>query len=81
MYLDQLKEEELHIKDVVYGTVIGRCSKGIFLMLENGWQAFSPFSPLPCGTKVLCSVIKKPTDELRALVAVDSVFRELIEAA
>jgi len=29
----------------------------------------------------LCSVIKKPTDELRALVAVDSVFRELIEAA
>ncbi len=35
------EEEGINIRDGVRGTVIGGCSKGIFLSLEDGQEAFA----------------------------------------
>ncbi len=32
-------DEDFNVKDDVYGTVIGCCSKGIFLRMDNGQDA------------------------------------------
>lgn len=60
--------------DVCYGEVTGRCKAGALLTLDNGQEAFAyKFASLLPGTKVLCSVIRMPTDEKRMLVSIDSV--------
>ena len=74
-------DDTLDIRDVVYGVVIGNCSKGVFLELENGQKAFSYFCGLPCGSKVLCSVIKRATANWRVLVSIDSVISETVWVA
>ena len=74
-------EDSLDIRDAVYGVVTGNCSKGLFLELENGQQAFSHFGGLAPGSEVLCSVIKKATEKWRVLVSIDSVLTEAIVAA
>ena len=65
---------EYDIFDVLPATVIDSCNKGIFLRLEGGDEAFAYFGRLPIGTKLLCSVRKKATANLRALVSVDTVI-------
>lgn len=52
-------EEGTNIRDGVRGTVTGGCSKGIFLALEDGQEAFAHFGGLNPGTTVLCTVLKK----------------------
>jgi len=69
-------DNALDVRDAVYGVVTGNCSKGVFLELENGQQAFSYFGGLACGSEVLCSVIKRASDNLRVLVSIDSVITE-----
>lgn len=60
--------------DGCYGEVTGRCKAGAYLTLDNGQEAFAyKFASLLRGTKVLCTVIKMPTDEKRMLVSIDSV--------
>ena len=60
--------------DGCYGVVTGRCRSGAFLTLDNGQEAFAyKFSGLPNGTKVLCTVLRMPTEEKRMLVSIDSV--------
>lgn len=60
--------------DGCYGEVTSRCKAGAYLMLDNGQRAFAyRFASLLPGTKVLCTVLKMPTDEKRMLVSIDSV--------
>ena len=60
--------------DGCYGTVVGRCQKGAFLTLDNGEPAFAyRFANLENGSKVLCTVLRQATDDLRMLVSIDSV--------
>ena len=72
--VDQV-DDDIHIWDDMYGVVTGSCSKGLFLMLENGQEAFSRFGSLAPGSEVLCSVIKKANENWRYLVSIDSVIR------
>lgn len=51
------EEEGTNIRDGVRGTVTGGCSKGIFLALEDGQEAFAHFGGLNPGTTVLCTVL------------------------
>lgn len=73
--------DTLDVRDAVYGVVTGNCSKGVFLELKNGQQAFSYFGGLACGSKVLCSVIRRASDNWRVLVSIDSVITEAFLAA
>lgn len=60
--------------DGCYGKVTGRCKAGAYLTLDNGQEAFAyKFSNLILGTRVLCTVIKMPTNEKLMLVSIDSV--------
>lgn len=67
------EEEGTNIRDGVRGTVIGGCSKGIFLTLEDGQEAFARFGGLNPGTTVLCTVLKKATEKWKVLVSIDSI--------
>lgn len=61
--------------DGCYGKVTGRCRAGAFLTLDNGQDAFAyKFANLISGTKVLCTVLKLPSEEKRMLVSIDSVY-------
>lgn len=60
--------------DGCYGEVTGHCKAGAYLTLDNGQKAFAyKFANLLLGTKVLCTVMKLPTDEKLMLVSIDSV--------
>lgn len=60
--------------DGCYGEVVGRCKAGAYLTLDNGQQAFAyKFSSLLPGTKVLCTVLRLPSEDKRMLVSIDSV--------
>ena len=60
--------------DGCYGEVTGSCKSGAYLTLDNGQEAFAyKFTSLLPGTKVLCTVLKMPTEEKRMLVSIDSV--------
>lgn len=60
--------------DGCYGVVTGRCKSGVFLTLDNGQEAFAyKFGGLMSGTKVLCTVLKMPSEEKRMIVSIDSV--------
>lgn len=65
---------DLEIFDNCYGVVTGRNAKGAYLELENGVCAFAHrYANLRNGTRVLCTVLKKPKDHFLTLVEVDSV--------
>lgn len=74
-------DEDFNVKDDVYGTVIGSCSKGIFLRMDNGQEAFAYFNILGIGTRVRCSVRRKANESRRMLVSVDSLINDPIMAA
>lgn len=58
-----------------YGYVSSRCSQGIFLELDNGQRAFAyKYLNLNMGSKVLCTVLRKPVNDKLALVGIDSVI-------
>ena len=65
--------------DSAYGAVIGECSNGLFLELDNGETAFSYFGGLRKGTRVLGTIRRKAEDALRRLVSIDSVL-DVLEA-
>ena len=68
--------------DGCYGEVTGRCKAGAYLTLDNGQEAFAyKFASLLPGTKVLCTVLKMPTEEKRMLVSIDSVRGDSLVAA
>lgn len=67
-------DNECNIRDGVRAVVTGGCSKGLFLRLENGQEAFASFGSLVPGTEVLCTILKKATERWRVLVAIDSVL-------
>lgn len=67
-------DEELSLRDGLYGTVVGGCRTGLFVELENGLVAFSKFGFLENGSKVLCSVVKKANETYRTVVSIDSVL-------
>ena len=69
-------DNELNVRDNVYGVVTGGCTRGLFLTLENGQKAFSFFGGLRPGTEVLCTIVKKATDKLDTLVSIDSIIAE-----
>lgn len=68
------EDEELSLRDAMYGTIVGGCRTGLFVELENGQVAFSRFGYLENGSKVLCSLVKKANDAYRAVVSIDSVL-------
>lgn len=59
MWTWDYEEDGTNIRDGVRGTVTGGCSKGIFLALEDGQEAFAHFGGLNPGTTVLCTVLKR----------------------
>ena len=73
-------DNECNIRDGVRAVVTGGCSKGLFLRLENGQEAFASFGSLVPGTEVLCTILKKATERWRVLVAIDSVFGSKLAA-
>ena len=75
-----IEDEETNIRDGVRGAVTGGCSKGIFILLEDGQEAFASFGYLERGTEVLCSLLKKATDNWRVLVTVDSIINDVATA-
>lgn len=78
MWIHEYEDEDYCVRDGVRAVVTGGCSKGLFLRLENGQEAFASFGGLVPGTEVLCTGLKKATERWRVLVAIDSVLeREL----
>lgn len=78
MWSYEYKDDDYNVQDGVHAVVTGGCSKGLFLCLENGQEAFASFGGLVLGTEVLCTVLKKATERWRVLVSIDSVLeREL----
>lgn len=78
MWSYEYDEDDYNVRDGVRAVVTGGCSKGLFLHLENGQEAFASFGGLVPGTEVICTVLKKATERWRVLVAIDSVLeREL----
>ena len=73
------EEDGTNIRDGIRGTVIGGCSKGLFLALEDGQEAFAHFGGLTPGTTVLCTVLKKATEKWKVLVRI--CFRRSISRA
>ena len=69
MWTWEYEEDGTNIRDGIRGTVIGGCSKGIFLSLEDGQEAFAHFGGLNPGTTVL----KKATEKWKVLVSIDSI--------
>ena len=76
MWNDEHQNNEVHVRDGVYGVITGSCKSGLFVELENGQEAFAMFGGLYPGTEVFCTVLKKATETWRVLVAIDSVLAE-----
>ena len=67
--------------DNCYAVIIDKCSKGVYLRLDNGQMAFAyGFSGLYTGTEVLCTVKKQADEGRKTLVAIDSVIGDLMTA-
>lgn len=59
-----------------YGTITERCRKGAYLQLDNGEEAFAyKFGNLFPGTKVLCTVLRRPQEGKKTLVSIDSIVQ------
>ena len=67
------EEEGTNIRDSVRGIVTGGCSRGIFLTLEDGQEAFARFGGLNPGATVYCTVLKNATEKRKVLVSIDSI--------
>lgn len=68
--------------DGCYATIIDKCSKGVFLLLDNNEMAYAKdFTTHRTGTKVLCTVLNSATDKFRTLVSIDSVVNDYQYAA
>ena len=65
MWNYKCNDNECNIRDGVRAVVIGGCSKGVFLRLENGQEAFASFGGLVSGTEVFCTVLKKAKNKLQ----------------
>lgn len=78
MWIWDYEEEGTNILDGVGGTVIGDCSKDVFLYLEDGKEAFARFGGLNPGTTVLCTVLKRATEKWKVLVKIDSIENVVI---
>ena len=69
-------ENSYSIHDGCFGVIIGLCTKGAFLILDNGEEAFSyDMANLSVGTRVLCTVSRLATENLLMRVKFDSVVR------
>lgn len=66
--------EVLEPRDRCYGVVTGGCSKGVFLTLEDGQEAFAYFGTLPVGTWVFCNVRRLAAENRRMLVSIDGTI-------
>lgn len=78
MWSYECEDDNYNVLDGVRAVVTGGCSKGLFLVLENGQEAFASFGGLSPATEVLCTVLKKSTERWRVLVSIDAVLeREL----
>lgn len=71
---------EMERNDTLRGTVTGGCDCGLFIMLENGMEAFSYFGSLDKGTEVLCTVKYMAKENRRTLVTIDSVYDAFMAA-
>lgn len=68
--------------DCCYGIITDKCSKGVFLLLDNDETAHAKdFTSHRSGTKVLCTILKTATDKFRTLVSIDSVTTDYQYAA
>lgn len=81
MWKNKYFDDDFCVRDGVLGVVTGRCKTGVFLLLENGQEAFASFGWLNPGTEVLCTVFKKATERWRVLVVVDAVVKEAASMA
>ncbi len=62
--------------DSCYGTIIGHCAAGGFLVLDNGEEAFGyEVANLPRGTQILCNIRRLGSEHRRPLVALESVIQ------
>lgn len=80
MWSYEYEDENYNVRDGVRAVVTGGCSKGVFLVLENGQEAFASFGGLTSGIEVLCTVLKKSTERWRVLVSIDAVLEREIAA-
>lgn len=68
------KTVDYEVYESCYGYVNSRCGHGIFLELDNGQRAFAyKYWSLRSGSKVLCTILRKPTNDKLTLVGIDSV--------
>lgn len=68
--------------DSCYGTIIGRCKAGGFLVLDNGEEAFGyDLGNLPLGSQVICNIRRAGTEARRILVRLESVIQYGSQAA
>ena len=68
--------------DCCYATILDKCSKGVFLLLDNDEKAYAKdFTTHKSGTKVLCTVLKSATEKFRTSVSIDSVVYDYQLAA
>lgn len=74
MWSYEYEDDNYNVRDGVRAVVTSGCSKGLFLVLENGQEAFASFGGLSPGTEMLCTVLKKSTERWRVLVSIDAVL-------
>ena len=68
--------ERYELYDGCYGSVLERCSNGVFVELDNGEIAFANhFQNLRSGTKVLCTVERMEEGFRRKVVTIDSFIK------
>lgn len=80
MWSYECEYDNYSVRDGVWAVVTGGCSKGLFLVLENGQEAFAFFGGLSPGTEVFCTVLKKSTERWRVLVSIDAVLEREVAA-
>lgn len=76
----ECNDDNYNVRDCVRAVVTSSCNKGLFLVLENGQEAFAFFGRLSPDTEVLCTVLKKSTKQWRVLVSIDAVLEREIAA-
>ncbi|MCI8888253.1 MAG: hypothetical protein HFG70_09240 [Hungatella sp.] len=66
--------DEYQKGDCCYAIVTSRDSRGSYLELDNGQEAFARgVGNLPNGTKILCTIIRSALDRKRAIAKLDSI--------
>ena len=80
MWNYEYEGDDYNVRDSVRAEVTGTCSKGLFLRLENGQEAFAFFGDLVMGSEVFCTVLRKANEGGVLLVAVDSILEKGLAA-